>query len=224
MKPLLVSEIMHEDLPREKLERLGPQSLTESELLALLLRTGIKGKNVLQLSKEILNEFSTRSVSQKTFIELQKIKGISKGKASIIIAAFELSRRLSQKPEKKIAIGSSESVFNYLREEMGPLHEEIVVCLLVDTKMNLLKRVTISYGTLTYSHIEPRKIIQKVIEYNAFGFFLVHNHPSGDSNPSQNDRITTKKIKEIANLMHIAFLDHVIIGDSYYSFYDNDNL
>jgi DNA repair protein RadC len=223
MKPHKLCEYMQDELPREKLFLKGPQSLVNFELLALLLRTGTKDKNVLELSREVMKKFSTREISQKTFQELLSIKGISHAKASIIIAAFELSRRLSQQQEK-IKLDSSQGVFAYLKEEMVPLLEERVICLFVNAKMTLIKKEVISQGSLTFSFIEPRKVMQKALEYNAYAFFLIHNHPSGDPTPSQEDIRITKRIKEISNLMHVFFLDHIIIGETYYSFYDNDNL
>lgn len=213
---------MEEELPREKLIRFGPESLTQVELLAILLRTGTIDKNVLDLSREILSVFSVKEVSRKTYEELLGFKGIKQAKACQIVALFEFARRLNSfREEKKIYLTSSEETYFYIKQDLYGLNFEKVVCIFVDTKNQIIKKEVIHEGSLNFSIVEPRKIIKKVLDYHASGFFLIHNHPSGDTTPSKQDIDVTKELYEICLKLDIRFLDHLIIGDYYYSFFDN---
>jgi len=217
--------LLKEEMPREKLITYGSDSLTNIELLAIILRVGNKEKNVIELSREILNTFDINLISRKSYNELLKFKGISKAKACQIIALFELSRRLSIKNyDKKIFLNSSKNVYENVNIYFKNLQYEKIMIVLVNSKNKLIKKEFIHEGSLNYSIIEPRKIIEKCLSYNASGFFLIHNHPSGDSTPSREDIEITKKIKEISNQLNIRFLDHLIIGDEYFSLFDNNIL
>ena len=218
-----IKGFLNEELPREKLIHLGPESLSEVELLAILLRTGTKDKNVLDLSREILNSFSIELVSRKTFDELLKFKGIKEAKACQIIAAFEFSRRmLNKKSLNKISLSSSNEVYDFVKNDFLYLNLEKVMLVFVDTKNQVIKKEFIHEGSLNYSIIEPRKVIKKVLDVGASGFFLIHNHPSGIVLPSDDDIKVTLRLKDICLKMDIRFLDHIIVGDDFYSFFDND--
>lgn len=150
-------------------------------------------------------------------------KGISKAKATQIVAIFELSRRLaSKKTREKIQVGCSEDIYNYVKTDFSNLTIEKVMVVFVDSKNNIIKKEFIHEGSINYSIIEPRKIIKRALTLDASGIFLLHNHPSGDPTPSQEDRNITRKIKEISKMLGIRFLDHIIVGDTYYSFFDNE--
>lgn len=203
----------------------GAENLTDVELLAIILRVGYKGKNVIELSREILSKFSVSLISRKSYNELLEFKGINKAKACQIIAVFELSRRLSIKNfESKIKITNSKDVYEIVKFDFDSLQIEKVMCVFVDSKNQIIKKCFISEGSINFCLIEPRKIIKQALIYNAYGFFLIHNHPSGDSHPSFEDINLTKKIKDITKNLGINFLDHLIIGNDYYSFYDNNKL
>lgn len=210
------------EMPREKLVDRGTNALTNEELLAILLRTGTKGKPVLDLSKEILNKFTPKTLNNIN--QLTKIKGISTSKASIIIAAFEIAKRFHQQNLKQEIFDSPKKVYEYLSPELKHLQEERVIALFMDSKLQLIKKETISKGSISYSIIEPRKIFEKAIETKCHGFFLIHNHPSGDPTPSGEDIKATNEIKELSKYMKIQLLDHIIIGNDYYSFFDNNKL
>ena len=209
-------------MPREKLVNRGVNALTNEELLAILLRTGTKGKPVLDLSKEILNKFTPKTLNN--IYQLTKINGISTSKASIIIAAFEIAKRFHQQNLRQEVFDSPKKVYDYLSPELKHLQEERVLALFMDSKLQLIKKETISKGSISYSIIEPRKIFEKAIETKCHGFFLIHNHPSGDPTPSGEDIKATNEIKELSKYMKIQLLDHIIIGNDYYSFFDNNKL
>lgn len=210
------------EMPREKLVDRGTNALTNEELLAILLRTGTKGKPVLDLSKEILEKFTPKTLNN--IQQLTKIKGVSTSKASIIIAAFEIAKRFHQQNLKQEIFDSPKKVYEYLSPELKHLQEERVIALFMDSKLQLIKKETISKGSISYSIIEPRKIFEKAIETKCHGFFLIHNHPSGDPTPSGEDIKATNEIKELSKYMKIQLLDHIIIGNDYYSFFDNNKL
>ena len=221
----MIDKLMENEMPREKLIKLGAENLTDVELLAIILRVGSKGKNVLELSREILLKFSVPLASRKTYTELLEFKGINKAKACQIVAVFELSRRFSIKETKaKTKINSSKDVYEYVKSDFDSLQFEKVMCVFVDSKNQIIKKEFVSEGSLNFSIIEPRKIIKLALIYNAYGFFLIHNHPSGDAQPSLEDINLTRKIKEITKKLDLHFLDHIIVGNNYYSFYDNNEL
>ncbi len=221
-----VQGLLDEELPREKLIKFGPQALTEVELLAIILRVGTKNKNVLELSREIIEKFSINLVSRKTYDELLEFRGINKAKATQIVSVFELSRRLSFNVIKKdVKITSSKHIFELTQQDFNSLTKERVIIVYVDSKNQVIKKDILFEGSINYSIIEPREIIKRVLSLDASGFFLLHNHPSGDTTPSQDDINITKKIKSICDKMNIRFLDHLIVSDNnYYSLYDSDNL
>ncbi len=221
----MIQKLMENEMPREKLITFGAENLTEIELLAIILRVGSKGKNVLELAREILMKFSVSLVSRKTFEELLEFNGINKAKACQVVAVFELSRRLNNKSvENKLRITNSKDVYDFVKSDFDSLQYEKVMCVFVDSKNNVIKKEFIGEGSINFCLIEPRKIIKQALIYNAYGFFLFHNHPSGDANPSFEDINLTKKLKEITRKLDILFLDHIIVGNEYYSFYDNNEL
>ncbi len=218
-----ILNLLPEELPREKLIANGPETLTKVELLAILLRTGVKNKNVIELSREIIEKLGETQVTRKTYDELLEFHGINKAKACQIVSVFELSRRLTNsKPKAKIQIKSSNDIYNLIKYEFNALSHEKVMIIFVDSKNQILKKEFIFEGGINYSIIEPRLIIKKVLAINASGFFLAHNHPSGDTMPSEEDISITRKIKNICNQLNIRFLDHIIIGEDYYSLFEND--
>lgn len=220
-----IKGLLKEEMPREKLQQKGPRALDEVELLAILLRVGTREKNVIELSREILSRFSLTQVSHKMFEELLQFKGVNAAKASQIVAAFEFARRLSVKENKnKIHFTSVKDIYNYVAAEMRHLPFEQVIVIYVDTKNALIKKELLHQGSINFSIIEPRKIIKKALDYHASGFFLIHNHPSGDSTPSKEDIQITQRVKQISQLLELRFLDHIIIGETYFSFHENKHL
>ena len=220
-----IKELLEEEKPREKLIKVGPEVLLDFELLAIILRSGTKEKNVIELSKEIIKDSSLNIISRKSYEELLKFKGIGSTKATQIVALFELVRRISSSNiEKKISLCSSKEIYEYVKFDFSNLTHERVMAVFVNTKNIAIKKEFIHRGTINYSIIEPREIIKRALSLDASGIFLIHNHPSGDSTPSQEDIEATLKLKQICENMNLRFLDHIIIGEEYYSFFDNDNL
>ena len=221
-KRMTVKELPSDDRPREKLLHKGAESLSDAELIAILLRTGKKGKSVLEISRELINDeknlalLATRSVKSLT-----KISGIGNDKAVTLAAAFELSRRiLSQskwRSDKKITSPQdiADIFIPILRDEVK--EKFIVVCL--NSANKVIKYETISVGNLNSSVVHPREIFKVAIDNNSASIILIHNHPSGNPEPSNEDTRITKKLVESGKILEIPIFDHVIIaGETYTSF------
>lgn len=220
-----IAGLLREEMPREKLISLGPANLTDVELLAIVLRVGTKDKNVIELSREIISKFDVGMVSRKSYEELLEFRGINKAKACQIVSVFELARRFSLKGiDGKVKIGSSRDVYEFVKSDFLNLGKERVMVVFVDSKNQVIKKEVVFEGSINYSIIEPREIVKRVLSYDASGFFLVHNHPSGDTTPSEDDVRITARIKEVCKSLNIRFLDHLIVGEDFFSFYDDDEL
>lgn len=219
---LKVKDLPADDRPREKLLLRGAQSLTDAELIAILLRTGTKGKSVIQISQEIISkETNLAQLASKTPADLIKNSGVGKNKAATLLAAFEISRRiLSQTKwfsQKKITSPAdvAEIFIPILRDEVK--EQFIVVCLNSANKIIRFERI--SQGNLNSSVVSPREIFKTAIENNSASIILIHNHPSENPEPSNEDISITKKIVESGKIMEIPVFDHIIIaGNSYTSF------
>lgn len=184
------------DRPKEKLSSYGPTQLTDYELLAILINTGTREYSAIELAKQILDA-SKRigGLSELTMLELTAIKGIGKSKATNIVAALELSRRISKsKAIKEFNINSPESVVDIFMEELRYYKKEIVKLLLLDTKGRIVGNVLLSEGSLNSSIVHPREVFKEAVIRSASKIILVHNHPSGDSSPSEQDIQLTKLI------------------------------
>lgn len=202
--------------PREKFDRLGPENLSEADLLALILRTGTTGVNVVQLAESLLIKYGSLSaLSQASAAELKKdFPGIGKEKAKQVKAALEIGKRLVQENVgERPRIVSPEEVAAVLRERARGLDREVFWVLLLDIKNRLIcPPCEVSKGTLSSSLVHPREIFKPAIQHSASGMILAHNHPSGDPSPSANDVKLTRKLIESGKTMEIEVLDHVIIG------------
>lgn len=201
--------------PREKFDRLGPENLSESDLLALLLRTGTTGLNVVELAETLLFQYGSLSaLSRASTVELQKIRGIGKEKAKILKAALEMGRRLVQENVgENPRIVTPEEAAAVLRERARGLDREVFWVLLLDIKSRLMAPpCEVSKGTLNSSLVHPREIFKPAIQHSAANVILAHNHPSGDPSPSAQDIKVTRHLIEAGRTMEIKVLDHVIIG------------
>lgn len=204
--------------PRERLEEYGVSNLADHELLAIILRTGTKGNNVLGLALDVLNAvedlYRLRHVSMQ---ELTKIPGIGKVKASEILSAIEFGKRVSQSSQSKEGtVSSSQWVGNYLLEELSNLKQENVLALYLNTKNEIIKKDTVFIGSLNSSVAHPREIFNRAISYSAARIILAHNHPSGNVEPSEADLSFTHRMIEAGELLGIEVLDHFIIGENCY--------
>ena len=210
-----------ERLPRERMAALGVEMLSDTELIAILLNTGSKGRNVLELAWDLLNSAGTlRSLRMMSLSEISAIDGIGEGKGARVLAAMELGRRAALEDKRFMPkISSSKDVLDFLADEMRSLEQETVRVLLLNTKHMLLHSAVISVGGLNYSPIHPREVYKQALKFSAAGIILVHNHPSGEAAPSEQDIKLTKRLKEAGEIMGIPLLDHLIIAETgYYSF------
>jgi DNA repair protein RadC len=220
----LKETITKEDLPREKLARLGPEALSSPELLAILIRTGTAKKNALDLAHELLRGAgSLDRLSRQTIREMQRTGGLGEVRAITIKAALELARRLSTAPPSEAPVlTNARKVFDLLRGYYLDKQKEIFVALTLNTKNRLIRQIAISEGTLNQSLVHPREAFQEAMRDSANAVIFAHNHPSGDVTPSRADRMLTRQLAEAGKILGIKVLDHIIIGrDSYFSFADD---
>lgn len=209
--------------PRERLLQQGPQALTETELLGILLGKGMKKKTAIDLARELLDQQESLSkLFSRSPSELMKIKGIGSAKAATLCAAFELVRRIqSQSHIFKASFKQSSDVANHYLPLMRDLRKEVFKVLLLNRANRLMKEVTISEGTLEASIVHPRDVFHEALLELAAGIILIHNHPSGNPSPSEEDLRITKQLVEAGRLLGIKVYDHIILaGESYRSLAD----
>lgn len=213
-----ITDMESSDRPRERLAMLGPTSLSNAELISILLRAGIEGMNVLQLAQKLLLEMGgLTGLHQAPLEALCDRRGIGPAKAAQIKAAIELGRRLSiASPEERPVIQSPEDAAALLLYEMGALEQEHLRVLLLDTRNRVLRTVELYRGSLNSSMIRIGEIFREAIRANAAAIIVAHNHPSGDPTPSPEDVRVTKAIVESGELLDIEVLDHLIIGKCRY--------
>jgi len=218
-----------EDRPREKLLDRGAESLTETELLAILLGTGnaSTGESALDHARFLLSKFgSLKGIDGASIKELKAIKGIGTAKTAQIKAGLEIGRRLGRlKWKAGSPLRSSEDVFRHFREQLEKEKREIFFVVLLNNKNRKIREVKISEGSLTASLVHPREVYSPVIRESAAAVIFVHNHPSGDPSPSPEDLEITRRLKEVGEVMGIRVLDHVVIGhERFFSFSDRGML
>jgi DNA repair protein RadC len=213
MAGLTIHELPAQEKPREKLLQRGIGALTDAELLAILLRTGLPGCNVIDLSQQLLTQFGNlANLSRCSVAELSGVRGIGPAKALHLAAAFGLGIRLATEQAVSEPLDTPEAIYRLLRAEMRLLDRESLRVTLLDTRYRLITISEISRGTLNESVAHPREIFKPAITHSAYAFVIVHNHPSGDPSPSEADLRLTRRIAEGARLLQIQLLDHVIIG------------
>jgi DNA repair protein RadC len=210
---LKIREMPKDDRPREKLAARGASALTDAELIAILLRTGRAGANVVEVAGQLLREFgSLGALSRCTAKELAKIKGVGPAKAAQLAAAFGLGQRLAREIFTRQKIETPEQVYDLLGLELRALHKESLRIILLDTRYSLIRVEDVSLGSVNESIAHPRDVFRPALIYSAYAVLVVHNHPSGDPSPSQADHTLTRRLREAAELLQIKLLDHVIIG------------
>jgi len=212
MKKFTIREMPKVERPRERLIEKGPENLKDEELLAILLRTGTKEKNVLELAKEVLRKFSKKKILRLKYEDLIKIKGIDSAKAGTILAAVELVKRALKIGEETLpkieSIRDVVSQFSYLREK----EREHLAALYLNARNEVIFKKHLFVGTLDANIAHPREVFKYALTQNAASIILVHNHPSGDPEPSKADLEITKRILEAGKIMGIDVLDHIIIS------------
>ncbi|OEC00328.1 hypothetical protein GY31_18570 [Lysinibacillus sphaericus] len=211
----MIRDVNRADRPRERLLRQGAMSLSNQELLAILLRTGTKEESVLALANRVLSTFERlHHLKHATIEEMIAIKGIGEVKAIQILAAIELGRRLSQKQnDDKFTVRSPQDAAAYLMPDMTSLSQEHFVALFLNVKNQIMHKKTIFIGSLNASIVHPREIFREAVKRSAASIICAHNHPSGIPTPSPEDIEVTKRIQEAGFIIGIELLDHIIIGD-----------
>lgn len=224
-----MKDMAEEERPYEKCLRYGAGRLSNVELLAVLLRTGTKGMNSLELAKSILEapsgEESLLNIHQITLQKLKRLRGIGKVKAVQILCLSELAKRLAKASAKEgLVFHLPVTIAEYYMEEMRHQKQEHMKLLMLDTKSKLLGESNISKGTVNASLVSPRELFIEALDCGAVSIILLHNHPSGDPTPSQADILFTKRVKEAGELIGISLLDHIIIGNNCYISFAEQNM
>lgn len=213
MASLTIHELPEEDRPREKLAAKGAAALSDSELIAILLRTGLPGANAVDVARNLLGKYqSLNGLSRCGVKELSAIKGVGPAKAVQLAAAFGLGARLAREALLQKKIDSPELVYELLGAEMRALHTESLRVVLLNTRYELLRIHEVSAGSMNESIAHPREIFRPALIYSAYAVIAVHNHPSGDPAPSGADHRLTRRLADAAQLLQIGLLDHIIIG------------
>ncbi|WP_088014416.1 RadC family protein [Gottfriedia acidiceleris] len=215
---LLIKDFPKDERPRERLLKFGPGSLSNQDLLAILLRTGTKNESVLKVSNELLLKFDgLRLLMNASVEEISNIKGIGEAKAVQLIAAFELGKRINRlQYDERFIIKSPDDCAKFMMDEMRFLEQEHFVCLYLNTKNQVIARETIFKGSLNASIVHPREVFKEAFRRSASSIICLHNHPSGDPTPSREDIEVTKRLVECGKIIGIELLDHIIIGEHKY--------
>ena len=199
--------------PREKLLARGPQALSDVELLAILLRTGMAGKNVFQLSEELLGSDGIAGLLQATVQSLQLVKGLGPAKQAELLAVFELSRRaLSQRLKEREVFHTPGAVKQYLQLQLAHKNHEVFAVLFLDSQNRMLALEELFRGTLSQTSVYPREVVMRALHHQAAAVVLSHNHPSGSVQPSRADEHLTQTLKASLALVDVRVLDHIIVS------------
>lgn len=216
-----IHDLPKAERPRERLKSLGPEALSGQELLALLIGRGIPGRSAVFIAQDLITRFGNlRSVSSATIEELSAVRGVGLAKAAQIRAAFELGRRQDLEPDiGRYSIKSPQSLVNAIRKGIQEKAKEHFKLVLLNTRNKIIGISTISIGTLNASLVHPREVFRDAIVHSASSIILVHNHPSDDPDPSDDDVTLTRRLAEAGRLMGIEVIDHIIVtGHGYTSF------
>lgn len=208
-----IQDMPSDQRPREKLARMGPASLDNAELMALFISTGMKGRSAIDIGRDLIARFgSMGALGGLPVAELAKVKGLGLAKASKLAAAFELGTRVAREQLRDVSLETPELIHEFFAPQMRHLPQEQVFVAVLDSRLRHIGTTLISIGSVNESTAHPREILRPVITRGAYGFILIHNHPSGDPSPSRADEVVTKRLVEAAELMQLRFLDHIIIG------------
>jgi DNA repair protein RadC len=208
-----ITDFVESERPRERLARLGPRSLSNAELLAILLRTGVTGENAVQVAQRLLDSFGgVTGLHRAAFEEVCSQHGIGTAKAAQIKAALELGYRMKQESFEKVAIHSPEEAVQLILHDMSVLEQEELWVILVDTRNQLISIEDIYRGSLNSSQVRVGELFKNAIRRNAASIIVAHNHPSGDPTPSPDDIAVTRAIVEAGKLLDVDVLDHLVIG------------
>ncbi len=209
-----IKEIPPDLRPREKLIKHGPGHLSDAELLAVILKTGTREADVLSLSKALI-DIGWKKLEQMSIEELMEIKGLGFAKASEIKALIELSKRIREPFNGRRILGPGDA-YEFLKDKFDQ-RKETLVAMFLDTSNRILDFEVVAVGSLNRVYAEPRDVLRRAVELSCYGIIVAHNHPGGNSEPSDEDLSFTKRLSEACRLMGFSLLDHIIIGDEYYT-------
>lgn len=222
---ITVHDLPKEERPRERLKRFGAEALSQQELLAIIISRGSPNKSVLTIAQDLLVKFKNiQAISQATVEELSQVEGIGEAKALQIKACFELARRQDLNKDVLLEnyLENSKSVIELIQTQLKDKTKEHFKLIMLNSRNKVINIADISTGTLNASLVHPREVFIEAIKHHSCAVILVHNHPSGEAEPSNDDLKITKRLKEAGNIIGIEVLDHIIIGkDNYFSFKDN---
>lgn len=208
-----IQDLPQGERPREKLAQLGPAALSNAELMALFIASGTKNRSAIAIGHDLIAKYGSMSALGATPVsELAKEPGLGMAKASKLAAAFELGVRVARERVHSSPLDTPERIHEIFGPQLAHLAQEQVLVIPVDSRLRHMGTSVVSVGTVNESSAHPREILRPVITRGAYGFILVHNHPSGDPSPSRADESITRRVAEAATLMQLRFLDHVIIG------------
>ena len=211
---MAISDWPAAERPRERLLAAGAAMLSDAELLAVLLRTGVRGKNAVELARELLARFG--GITKLLQADLTRVKGLGAAKRAQFAAAVEIARRsLGEDLGAGAALTSPGAVRDFLRLTLGPLEHEVFVCLWLDAQHRVIRTDECFRGTLTQTSVYPREIVKAALRANAAAVIFAHNHPSGAAQPSQADELLTRNLKEALALVDVKVLDHFIVAGSH---------
>ncbi len=211
-KPQIVGDLPRVDRPREKLVKKGSSALSDAELLAVIVGRGTRGAGVLQIAEDMMSSFGTTKLPSVSLSDLQRIRGVGLAKACQLMACMELGRRIFCPENELSALVKQPEDAAALSRELSVARKEHFCTLYLDTRNRLIKKETISIGTLNASLVHPREVFHPAVECLAASVILVHNHPSGDAEPSREDLLLTKRLVAAGEIMGIDVLDHVIVA------------
>lgn len=209
-----IADLHESDRPRERLVALGPQALSNAELIAILLRVGVTGENAVQVGQRLLNTFGgLTGLHRAPFIDIKKQRGLGKAKVSQIKAAIELGRRLTlESPEERASINSPADAAALVQYEMAVLEQEHLRVILLDRRNRVLETVEVYKGSVNSSQVRVGELFKEAVRKNASALIVIHNHPSGDPTPSPDDVAVTRAIVQAGKLLDVEVLDHLVIG------------
>lgn len=210
-----ITDWPEDDRPREKLLLRGPSALSDAELLAIFLRTGVKGKSAVDLARELLNEYgSLRALLEADFERFSHSLGLGRAKYASLQAVLEMARRhLRQELDRQDVLTSPELTRQYLASTLRSYPYEVFACLLLDSQHRVIGFEELFRGTIDGASVYPREVVKLALAHNAAAIIFAHNHPSGLASPSEADKFITQRLKQALGLLDIRVLDHFIVGD-----------
>ncbi len=212
---MAITDWPRNERPREKLLHRGPQALSDAELLAIFLRTGVRGKTAVDVARDLLADFGgLRAFLTASREEVCRKLGVGEAKYVMLQAALEVGRRhLAEKLQRGTALESADDTRRYLQAQLRDRQHEVFCCLFLDNRHRVLAFEELFRGTLNGTAVYPREIVKRAMHHNAAAVILVHNHPSGVAEPSRQDELLTERLKQALEMLELRLLDHLVVGD-----------